>query len=282
METLSIGVLCREVGGVAAKFVKQAWTLEQKRLADYFREHNPKAQEMARRNSRQFFNELGWRLHQLEEKQGSDSLKQQVASAQEMSPFSNLLKEVFIAASITGNEDKHKILARVVAEGVCHQSGGLVALTNALVGNVVRYLTTKQLGFLGLTAFIYHIQPRRFPLTISSSQYGQWYVEWLTKALSFHLPIEPLTDLDFGHLEAASCIKYEPLVERNLKQVLNRLSQAEFNWPFDDFVTSDPFGKQLIQLWQNGIQQTTLTTTGQLIGVYVHDERSGSLTAIDW
>ncbi len=283
MEPLSIVTISAAVGGAAGKLIEKAWNSGERWLASYFKDHHPKAQETARENSLKFLSDLAQRVHQLEEDaKDNDRIKRQIEFALGDPDFSALLKDALIASSRTGNEDKHKILARIVSERLRCQSEGLVALTSTLACDAVKYLTPKQMRFLGIITFVYSIRPSPFPPAIPPEQFAQWYINWLTKFLSLHLPIESLTYLDFSHLESVSCIKYEPFLGRDLRKILSPSAEAGYDWPFDDFIQNNPFGKQLYELWENGMQRITLTTAGQLIGIYVHDELTKTRTMINW
>ena len=284
MEPLSIVAISAAVGGAAGKLIEKAWDSGEKWLASYFMDHHPKAQEKARQNSLEFLNDLAQRVHQLEEEGRKDQkTKKQIETAVEDPDFSALLKDALIASSRTDNEDKHKILARIVSERLRCQSGGLVSLTSTLACNAVSYLTPKQMRVLGLTTFIFFLRPSPFPPAIPHHKLVEWYIEWLTARLSVHLPIETLTIFDYSHLESVSCIKFEPPVfGRDLKKILTPHVEPTFEWPFDDFIKDNPLGKQLNELWKKEIQRVSLTTAGHLIGVYVHDELTKSRTIIHW
>lgn len=282
MDPLSIVAISGAVGGAAGKLVEKAWDSGEKWLGDYFKDHHQKAQETARQNSLKFLNNLAERVHRLEEETKDDpKIKEKIISALQNPDFSALLKDALIASSRTDNAEKHKILARIVSERLSCHSEGLLALTSTLACDAVKHLTPKQMRFLGITSFTYFIRPNPFPPDITPQQFSQWYLGWLTRWLSLYLPIELLKPLDFHHLEAVSCIKYETFIGRSLKEVLGP-RKAEYDWPFDDFIKNTPSGKQLNELWEKGMQQTTLTTTGNLIGIYVNDELTKTRTSIDW
>jgi len=283
VEPLSIIAISAAVGGIAGKFAEKAWAVGERWLSSYLKDHYPEAQETGRRNSLEFLANLAHRIHQLEENaEDSHKIRHQIESSLEDPDFSALLQEALIASSRTSDEDKHKILARIVSERLRCQSEGLVALTSTLACNAVKHLTPKQMKFLGVTTFVQSIRPSPFPPAIPPQQFGQWYVNWLTRTLSLFLPLEPMTNVDFTHLESVSCIKYESFIGRDLKKILSPPSETGYDWPFDDFVQNNPAGKELQELWKNGMQQTTLTTAGQLTGIYVHDEQTRTTTTIDW
>ena len=283
MDPFSIKIIKVAVGEMSGKLVEKAWDFGKKWLANYFKDHHPKAKEKARENALKFLENLAQRVHQLEEEiKDNERIKQQIENALTDPDFSALLKDALITSSRTSNEEKRKILARIVSERLRCQSEGLVALTSTLACEAVKHLTSKQMRFLGATAFVYVLRPNQTPTEISPVQFSQWYINWLSNFLSLHLPIESLTQLDFLHLESVSCLKYEPFINRDLKKILTPSTKSIDDWSFQDFVQNNPVGKQLYSLWQNGMQQTTLTTTGQLIGIYVHDELTKTRTIINW
>src|SRR3989338_1746525 len=283
MDPLSIVAISGAVGGGAGKLVEKAWDSGEKWLEGYFKDHHPSAKEKARRNSLEFLNDLAQRVHQLEEEvKENPEIKKQIESALGNPDFSALLQDALIASSRTDNVEQHKILARIVSERLHCQSEGLLALTSTMVCDAIKHLTSNQMRFLGLATFIFWIRPIPWPTPVPQAQFSQWYLAWLTRFLSLHLPMETLKYLDFSHLESVSCIKYETFLGRDLKQVLSPPAESGYSWPVDDFIQNNPFGKQLNELWKNGMEKTTLTTTGQLIGIYVNDELTKTRTKIDW
>jgi len=282
MEPLTIVAISAAVGGTAGKLIEKAWDSGEKWLTSYFRDHHPKAQEKAKQNSLDFLNDLAQRVNQLEaDAKGNAKLKQKIDSAIEDPDFSALLKDAVIASSRTDNEDKHKILARIVSERLRFPTENLVSLTSTLACDAVKHLTPKQMRFLGITTFVYFIRPIPFPPAIPLQQFGSWYENWLKSNLPFYLPMEPLGLIDFLHLESVSCIKYEPIVGRDLKQLLSPPAETGYDWSFDGFIQNYP-GRGLHELWESAMQHTLVTTTGRLIGIYVHDEVTGTTTNINW
>jgi hypothetical protein len=276
MEPLTIVAISATVGGTAGKLVEKAWDSGEKWLAHYFRDHHPKAIEKAKQNSLDFLNVLSKRVDELEEdSKDHERIKRQIDSALEDPDFSALLKDALIASSRTDNEDKHKILARIVSERLRVPTDNLVALTSTLACDAVKHLTTRQLTFLGLTALVHFIRPKSLPPAVSTQQASQLYVDRLTQNLQLYFPLEPLKPIDFRHLESVSCIIYDTVYGFDLREVLIPYA---LEWPFEEFIEKDQFGKQLYYLWENGMQFTVVTTTGWLIGIYAHDELAGTTT----
>jgi len=275
VESLTIAVVSSAIGGVAGKLTEKAWDSGKRWLTSYFKDHHPKAIKKAEQNALHFLMELAERVKQLEEEMKNDeALKQKITSALEDPDFSSLLKDALIASSKTEAGDKHKILARLVSERLRQQSDSLAALTASLSCRAVELMTIKQLRFLAVAAVVFFVRPPQLPPTISVGK----YVDWLAHSLSPFLPIESLHMQELLHLEALSCLRYEFYIERDLKQILSGPFQPGGYWEIDRFIHEDPIGKQLFRVWKEVLQHVHLTTVGVMVGVYVHDELTGTRT----
>lgn len=287
MEPLTIAIVSGAVGATAGKFVEKAWGLGEKWLEHYTEGHLPKAKENAKQNSLKFLNDVAQRIQQLEEgAQEDQQIKEKIISALEGPDFSLLLQDALYASARTDNEDKHKILARIVSERLLSQPDDLVTLTSTLACEAVKHLAPKHMRYLALATFVYFIRPHKYPEVIFQTEHpelaGSFYTEWLERHLSFILPIEPMRQRDFSHLESVSCLRKETLITRNLLQLMTPPVEQELDWSLDEFINNNT-GQQLKEIWEGGMDQITLTSAGNLIGIYVHDELSGKRTIlINW
>ncbi|MGB3905427.1 MAG: LPO_1073/Vpar_1526 family protein [Anaerolineae bacterium] len=282
MEPLSIITISAAVGGAAGKLIEKAWDSGEKWLASYFKDHHAVARDAARANSLEFLNDLAQRVHELEAGAKDDARKQQIRDALQDPDFSALLKDSLIASSRTASEEKHRILARIVSERVRSESEGLVALTSGIACEAVKYLTPKHIRFLGIATLTYYIRPIGCPSTTAGAPSDELYAAWLTDSLSPYLPFEPMGNLDFLHLESLSCIRYDAPFTRKLERVLSPPDGSGCEWSYEEFVQDNAVGTQLHDIWESGMQSTVLTTAGQLIGIYVHDELTGTTTELGW
>jgi len=283
MDPVSIAAISAAVGGSAGKLVEKAWGVGEKWLDSYFKDHQPAAQEAARENALDFLNELAGRVHQLEEAARNDQqVTAHIESALADPDFSALLKESLIGSSRTQDHDKHRLLARIVSERLRSEPEQMVALCSSLACHAVQHLTPKQIEFLGIATFALLIRPNPFPPPLPPHDFGRWYEQWLTAHISPYLPLSPVSNVDLAHLESASCIRWESFISRDLKKSLSPPEDSGYDWAFDDFVENTDAGKGLLELWEKQIKRTTLTTAGQLIGIYVHDDKTGTTTAITW
>jgi hypothetical protein len=114
---------------------------------------------------------------------------------------------------------------------------------------------------------------------------------WLLSELSDIMPIGDMTNFDYVHLVAVSCITYippeypkTPLEELtwssptigepeswDLRQVLQqKFPPNGFLIPM--FIENTSIGKELIDYWyRNNMRMVSLTSAGALIGMYVRD-----------
>jgi hypothetical protein len=283
VEPLEIIAISGAAGGLAGKLVEKAWDSGERWLADYFKDHKPKAQERAKQNGLKFLNQVARKVRALEQDYKDDEkIKQRIASALSDPDFSAILQDALIASARTESEEKHILLARVVSERLRSEPESIVSLTSSVACDAIKCLTPKQIRFLGIITFTQNIRPINFPQSgMPDEEVEKFYGEWIKKNFAVHMPQEPLTETDFNHLESLSCIKYEPIYTRNLITILSRLGEKEIKWSSSEFSESEA-GKQLLELWGKGMQHVSLTTVGQLIGIYVHDELTKTTTVINW
>jgi hypothetical protein len=272
------------VGGASGKLVEKAWNAGERWLTGYYKENEQKALEQAKSNSLQFLADLAHRVGRLEsEAEGDEKTKRQIESALGDPDFSALLKQTIFASARTGNKEKHTLLARIVAERLRANADDLLALSSNMAVRAVENLTPRQTRYLGIVAVAYYVRPYHpFPPgNIPPHNFGPTYAGWLKEAVSLHLPLKTPPYLDLMHLQAAGCIDYLLVTGRPLNEHLGPKADTGYEWPYEDFIKSTE-GSQLLDLWNAAIQRTPLTTVGQLVGTYVHDELRGTRTIFHW
>jgi hypothetical protein len=283
MEPLTAIAIAAAVGGASGKLVETAWSTGSKWLSDYFKDHEEKAKETAQKNALVFLNDLALRVKEIEAAlRQTGQTREPIERALDDPDFAAILKTALIASARTSNADKHEILARAVADRLNSPPEGLVALTSALAIDALPHLSANHLNFLGVAAVVYHIRPVPFPPELASHErFGEWYVAWLTQQLAGCLPGLQMTYVDYAHLVSVGCIQYDTIGSRDIKRVLNPPNPETHPWPADKFLSENPLGKHLSDLWKT-MNHASLTTTGQLIGIYVHDLTTTQKTTIDW
>ena len=81
---------------------------------------------------------------------------------------------------------------------------------------------------------------------------------------------------------SVSCLKQDAFLLRDFLAVLSPPSSViesqKARDALEGFMNAFPQAPQILNVWQQGMQGITLTSTGSLLGVYVHDLRTGSST----
>lgn len=284
MEPLSIVTISAAVGGVAGKVVEKVWDAGEKWLSDYFKDHKKKVQDTAKQNALDFLNDLAKRVHYLEEQFKEDITKlNSIEMALDDPDFSAILQKAIISSSRTDNSEKHKILSRIVSERLISKTEDLISLTSSMACEAITHLGVRHLYTLAISTIIYYLRPHPFPPPIPKEQLGKWYISWLEKMMGPIVDRTEFTNMDFLHLLSVACIKYDPILTRDIKKILRPADIMEI--PEDlikEFIDKNEVGIKVDKLWGSGLQHLTLTSIGQLIGIYVTDEILGTRTIIDW
>lgn len=285
-DPLSVIVVAGAAGGAASKFIERAWDSGEKWLKWYFQDHQEIAIEAANNNALHFLGELAIRINKLEEQIGNSETEQaKIVNALQDPDFSAILKEALVSAARTNNVEKHIVLSRLVAERLRGEPDSLLSLATALSVEAVAKLSPKHLALLGVVTFIYYIRPRPFPPEGFTGDLAEWWMSWITNAMKAYSSLESPTAIDFAHLTAASCLRYEPILSRDLMIAFYPIfskQRAQLNWPSFKFFSESDAGKHLAKLWNDGVQSLTLTSVGILTGSIVHQEKTGTYTVVDW
>ena len=255
------------VGGLAGKFAEKAWATSERWLKERFGSHAEEARTSARENAANFVRMLAHQIKTLEDR--LDITSKKIAAAEKHPQFSTLLQQSVINASQTDVENKHELLARLVATRMASEPESTVSLASQLASDAIARCTQRQLNLLGLCCFIQDIRPKD-PMPIDL--YKSWLDRWLS----------PFTDFEFKqfdahHLVAVSCITYDPTSERSLEVVLQLKGGTEIIGESLKDVSS------LLTLqfsWIEGLAGIILTSVGSIVGGLVLDQVLGMETSI--
>lgn len=265
-DPLSLITLGAAVGGAAGKFVEKAWDSGEKWIASYFAYHHGKSQEKAKENSLSFLTDLASRVEALENSRVLSP--EQISASQEHPDFSVVLQKAMISASQTESKEKHHLLSRLVAERMKASPESLLALTSKMACDAISFTTSNQLQLLGLIANILYIGP-------NAKLSKENYMGYLLARLGPFSTIRP-RNLDYIHLEALSCLKFETFLTRDLNKILTDKNKGEFDF---DLFKNNPVGQGIFDIWENhALKSTQLTSIGQMIGVMVSDQTTNSVT----
>lgn len=265
-DPISLVAIGAAVGGASGKFVERAWDSGERWLKSYFADHHEKAQEKGQENSLSFLSDLSRRLESLEQ-QGRLS-PEKIATAQEHPDFSVVLQKAMLSAAQTDNNEKHKLLSRLVAERISSKPESLLALASKMACDAISYTTTNQLRLLGIVVNLLYISP-----TAEMNQ--EQYARWLQARLGAFIGTT-VNNMDYLHLESLSCLKVLSFVGRDLKSTLAKKNNDKFD--YESFKITD-LGCFLVDIWdKQKLHTVELTSIGQIIGIMVTDQMAGAST----
>ena len=268
------------IGGAAGAFTKEVWDLGKNWIHNYFKDHKPKAIAKAEQNSLDFLAQLAQRVKTLEEQ--GDQQKKVIEDSLNQPDFSILLQKAILSSAQTDDKGKHEILARLVADRLTQDTESLLVLCSKQATDVVPMLTNRQMKILGFLTTIFFIRPHAFPpLSIidNDTEFNMWYQQWLTRILIIYQDLV-VDNMDYLHLESLSCIKWDPIVSRDLEKILNSKKDTKFKFDVNAFLKT-PVGSKINELWNAGLKSALPTTVGQLIGVYTSDHLLGTVTSLN-
>lgn len=281
------------VGGASAQVVKSAWdSLAQPWIDQYFERHLPAARAKAQANAERMFEDLATRMALIERQVVAQGQSLNTLNKQLEDPdFSAALYTATMAAARTNDPEKHALLSRAVAERLLSPPDDLRTLTTSLVLEAIPQLAPKHMDFLALASLIYHIRPTdlfsqagELPIedpAVKGKAIMAMYWEWLRPRME-RIPLPTFSPLDYIHLMSVSCLKHDAFLSRDFLAVLlppnSVVLSQQARDELQNYMNAFTFGTQILEVWKQGMQAITLTTTGQLLGVYVHDLRTGTVT----
>lgn len=287
---MDIGTVATEAGkiviGKAAaaaggKFVDKAWDNASKWLKEKFRDHSKDVQEQATKNSESFMQNAGKQLQVIVQNSQNSPVTIQLMNDNFKDPdFSATLQEATIASARTNSEEKHLLLSRLIAERVTAKPEDMVSLVSSSAVEAIQKLTSKHLHILGLATLIYQIRPLDFPDNLPPEIVEAHAKNWWDSQLSAMLAqAKELSHVDMRHLVSLSCIDHDTIFSRDLNPILK---SGFGEWNSQKYLEESENGKKLAVLYKSTLEHMTLTSTGMMIGILVHDQVVGKRTTINW
>jgi hypothetical protein len=201
-------IIAEAAAAAAGKFVEKAWESGEKWLATRYKDHYPRAVEKAKDNSRDFVNKLAEKVAQLEEQQQVD--RTIIDRALEEPSFGVILQKALIGSSQTESQEKHELLAKLVAMKLTAPQASLRSVVAPLACEAVTHLTHHQFKILGIQTILTLIHPSfDEPLVQTEGDFLNRCGGWLEARLA------PFTEVQIGridllHLESLSCARFIP------------------------------------------------------------------------
>jgi hypothetical protein len=279
------------VGEFTGRFSQDIYNSGKNWIIARFKDHPKEAQESANRNVNNFFGEVNIRVGALEKLYEDIGDKEEHALSDP--DYTYLLYEAVLVAARTDSKQKHKLLARLVADRLQAETYSLQSLAVHTATNAILQLSAKHLKFLGVLSVIHDLQPASHPKGVDFKDLSQWYSKWLSDELSPMIPIGAMTEYDFMHLVAISCITYippqYPTTTFETMTFASKIPEEPDEWKlnailekkFHSFTGCNVLGSSLLlsnieqeltKYWKDGlIKRASLTSAGSLIGMYVRD-----------
>ena len=300
------------IAGVAGEVAKAIYRSTAQRWVDrYFDRHAPKAYAAAETNTVEFLARLASRLENLEGAAATDD--QTIAGIQaalDEPDVAFAFRQAILAGARTSSRERHEILARVVAKRLTADLHSTKAVASNRAIEVVQGLSVVHLDVLGLLAAIHAVRPTHLipPDVLDAEQRVDWsdeartvgeaqalsYASWFREQIALYpLPLPPAEPI-LAHLSASSCLLVERKVRRKFIRAAwprRRPGLGDVNTPFYSAlsyhlgIVEHEFVDQNLrfsEIWEQDLQHGLPTPTGLILGLAVHDLKSGQQNAIAW
>ena len=281
------GAVSGLVGGCINPFVSRTMKYGARWLSDRFSGHPREAIETAQRNAVNFYGQVNICLDGLQQIEGFEEKKDQALSDPD---YTCLFQEAVLGAARVNSEQKHRLLARLVTDRLTAEPDSLRNLAAHMACNAVPQLSNTHLKLLAALYIIHHHSPPSYILRLPYDERIDIGNEWFLTEIAPFIPIGEVTDLDFAHLTAVSCITFVPqlthsglggssepgcwklpIVVRNKFVSLKELYRLPTPVK-EPMIEKDQNGKDLLSIWDNSdMRKATPTPAGSLIGLYVRD-----------
>ena len=205
----ALAVVSGLVSGAASGFVSPAITW----VRDRYKGHPKDAIKAAQINTVNFLGQVNVCLEGQQQIENIEDKKQQALSDPD---YTSLFQEAVLGAARTNSEQKHKLLARLVTDRLTAEPDSLQALSVHMACNAVPQLSKMHLKLLGVLYIIRHQPAPSYIMDLPYDERIDVGNKWCLTEIAPFIPIGGLTDLDFAHLTAVSCITYVPQLEESM------------------------------------------------------------------
>lgn len=282
MELITNMVISNAISGAAGGFIAQLTTNGMMWLRELLTAQSPEMQAMARKNMENFVIRLAQRVERLEQEIPAD--KTEIFENALNHPGSALLiKKAIIDSATTDNDEKHEILAELIAQRLSANADDVIALAGAAACSVIHCLSSRQIKLLAILTTIKDIRPLHKYNIVEPAVAKQFISTWWSNN------IDPLlrddvalsaTALDYEHLAAMGCIRISIGSTKLVDIVSLGVIEPEHKFPESEF-KDQVWYKSLTNQW-NGLGHSTATSVGRLIGILYRDTKLKTNTQIDW
>jgi hypothetical protein len=275
-DALAIAVASNAAGGFVKVLTQRGFAWLDRMLES----HSEAVQREVRENQDRFLLKLAGRVERLESELPPED-RHRIADALDDPDTSFLLQRACISAATSSSDDRHEILAELIAQRMSCQPDDLVALAGGAACDVVSALLPRHIRLLAFMTRLLRIRPASPFAAPDQASYDQHVTRECSALGGMANTLRDVTPLDFSHLAALSCILYFPTSERNLVAAFSYKATPERAVTVAS-LKSQAWWSDVERLWQIGVKHSDLTTTGQIIGVLRYDCEMKTRTSIQW
>lgn len=270
------------VGGAAGSFIKELTSNGVKWLIELVTAQSPAMQAIAKSNMENFVTRLAQRVERLENDIPAE--KAEIFKSALNHPSSALLiKAAIVDSATTDNEEKHELLAELIAQRLTANADDMIALAGAAACGVVNSLTSRQIKILAILATTKAIRPLEKAKISEPSKAKDYILQWWKKNIEpfvVESDFSRATALDFEHLAALGCLRISIGSSDLLVTVSNGFVEPNPTFAKDELKTHKWYS--LLESQWEGLGHSTPTSIGQLIGILHRDSKLKSSTKINW
>lgn len=282
MDPITTLIVSSATGGAAGGFIKEISSKGVQWLIELVTAQSPEMQIAAKKNMENFVTRLAQRVENLEKELPAN--KSKIFKDALNHPSSALLiKTAIVDSATTDVDEKHELLAELIAQRLTANADDIIALAGAAACSVVNCLTSRQIKILAVLATIRSIRPlQKAQITdlINAKNYtSQWWKKNI-ETLIIDGKLDQATQLDYEHLAAMGCIRISIGSSNLIDLISHGLIEPETIFSEDAFA-GQHWHDALKTQWET-LGHTTPTSVGQLIGILHRDTKLKTKTQINW
>lgn len=277
-------IVTAAVSGAAGGFIESVASRGFQWIIDLVSAQSPEMQTIARKNLENFVIRLAERVERLEREIPTN--KSEIFKDSLNHPGSALLiKKAIVSSAITDNEDKHEILAELIAQRLAANADDMIALAGAAACPIVDCLSTRQIKILAVLTTVKDIRPslkiKNIDNYLEATKYVMtWWQSNITPLVNDGV-FDSATSLDYEHLAAMGCIRISIGSIDLLTVLSNGIFESEYKLEEPLLLLNQNWYTLLKKHW-SGLGHCTATSTGRIIGILHRDTKLKTNTKINW
>lgn len=276
-------IVTAAVSGAAGSFIEKIASNGMQWLFALVTAQSPEMQAMAKKNMENFVVRLAERVERLEREIPADK---SVIFKSSLNHPSNalLIKNAIVDAATTDNEDKHALLAELIAQRLVANADDMIALAGAAACSIVDCLSTRQIKMLAILTTVKDIRPSLKIKNIDNHlEASRYVINWWNSNVS---PLvndgifDVATSLDYEHLAAMGCIRISIGTSDLLAVLSSNIFESEHKLE-ESLLFNQNWYTSLKNQWDL-LGCSTATSTGRIIGILHRDVKLKTNTQINW